>query len=338
MAEPMGAGAEVVSPRYAVSIRRTGIGDRLICLAASWLYARSTGRTLIADWRFGFLAPSPNTNGFPLCFTNRGQLAGVPFIGDDTLMQLRLPSPHYPLAWNIKPSNRWAIARPAILLEADRQAAVEIIRANQDRPEPVVIFDTCINDGVVRFEDAQEFFQALQPVESVAVAVAEFRREGFGDRPVIGLHVRHGNGGDIMGHTRFWNSFEEAITRCRRCVALAREKLGQDAAVFLCTDSSEVQHAVKASLPGVFTRSKRFRRPGEGELHWHDDAWQSREDTLTEMFLLSHMQALIRYPPGSFFSLYAAVMKPRTQPAPATLYDLLAGIDPSDPLSPALLF
>jgi hypothetical protein len=316
----------------------TGIGDRLICLAAAWLYARATGRTLIADWRSGFLAPNPNTNAFPLCFANRGDLAGVPFIGDDTVVQIGLPSPRFPWAWNIKPTKDWPFSRPVKLLDADRRAAVEIIRANQDRPEQVVIFDTCINDGIVRFEDAHEFFQTLQPVESVAAAVAKFRREGFGDRPVIGLHVRHGNGGDIMDHTRFWVSFEEAIARCRRCVALAREKLDQDAGVFLCTDSREVQDAVKASVPGVFTRPKQFRRPGTGELHGHGGAWRSREDTLTEMLLLSHMPVLIRYPPGSFFSLYAAVMKPRTQPAPPTLYDLLAGIDPSDPLSPALLF
>ncbi len=221
MAEPLDARAEVVSRRYVVSIRTTGIGDRLICLAASWLYARATGRTLIADWRLGFLAPNPDTNGFPLCFTNRGHLAGVPFIGDDTLMQLRLPSPRYPWVWNIKPSSRWALARPVKQQDADRQAAVGMIRANQDRPEPVVIFDTCINDGVLRFDDAHEFFQALQPVESVVSAVAEFRRE-VGDRLVIGLHIRHGNGGDIMGHTRFWTSFGEAIARCRRCIVSFR--------------------------------------------------------------------------------------------------------------------
>ena len=201
----------------------------------------------------------------------------------------------------------------------------------------MVVFDTCINDGIVRFEDAREFFQSLQPVDAVAEIVEKFRRQRFGGRQVIGLHIRHGNGGDILGHTRFWDSFDDAIARCGRCVTLAREKLGQDAAVFLCTDSSEVEEAVRTLLPDVFTRPKRFRSPGEGELHHDADSWKSRDDALAEMLLLSHTQALIRYPPGSFFSLYAAVMKSRADPPPALLYDLLLGADETDPLSPALI-
>lgn len=334
----VGHGEREAGERYVVSTRMSGIGDRLICLAGAWIYARATRRTLIADWRFGYLAEDRNSNAFALCFKNRGTLGGVPFIGDDSLTQLQLPNPRYPTIWNIKPSNRWTRSRPHRLLDADRHAAVELIRANRDRPEPVVIFDGCINDALVDFEDAHEFFQALEPVDSVGEAVAEFRRNAFGDRAVIGLHVRHGNGGDTMGHARFWGSFEDAIARCRRCVAAAREQLGQDAAVFLCTDSIEVQSTVEGAVPGVITRSKQFRARGEGELHWHEHAWRNRHDALTEMFLLSHVQALIRYPPGSFFSLYGAVMKPRTGGVPSSVYDFLSGFDASDPLSPALIF
>jgi hypothetical protein len=37
--------------RYVVSIRTAGLGDCLICLGAAWVFARNTGRTLVADWR-----------------------------------------------------------------------------------------------------------------------------------------------------------------------------------------------------------------------------------------------------------------------------------------------
>jgi len=329
--------AEQVTTRYAVSIRMAGLGDCLISLAAAWLYARGTGRKLIIDWRFGYLSPDGQTNAFALCFRNTGQLAGVPFIGDNSVTHLELPVPRYPFIWNHKLLLQQPMFRPGNLQNAHRKAAVNLILSNRDRPEPVVVFDGCINDGIVRFQDAREFFRALEPVERVAEAVEEFRRQRFEGRPVVGLHIRHGNGGDIMGHARHWHSFQDAIARCRRCVEFAREKLGRDASVFLCTDSFEVEEAVSALVPGVFTRPKRFRPQGEGELHYGPDARQGRNDTLVEMLLLSHTQALIRYPPPSFFSLYGAVMTSRTQPPPETLYDLHSEFDKADPLSPALI-
>jgi hypothetical protein len=237
----------------------TGLGDRLICLAAAWLYARTTGRMLIADWRFGYLSPDYRSNAFGECFRNRGQVAGVPIIGDNTVAQLQWPEPRYPVMWNSRHLQHSPTLRPAGLMESHREAAVELIRAGQDRPEPVVVFDACINDGLIRFGDAHEFFRALLPVDSVAEAIDTFRRQRFGEEPVVGLHIRHGNGGDIMGHTRFWNSFDDAIARCLRCVARAHEKLGRDAPVFLCTDSIEVEAAVRSRLPGVITRPKQFR-------------------------------------------------------------------------------
>jgi hypothetical protein len=331
------ANSNALGPRYVVSIRMTGLGDRLICLAAAWLYARATGRTLVVDWRFGYLSPDSRTNGFSLCFRNRGQLGGVSIIADDSVARLAWPRPRYPLIWNIASLQRRPFLRPPASIESDRDAAVKLIRGNRDRPEPVVVFDACVNDGIVRFQDAREFFQSLQPVDSVTEAVDALRRERFLDRPVIGLHIRHGNGGDVLGHARFWNSFEQAIARCLRCVELARERLGSDASVFLCTDSTEVEDAIRKALPGAFARPKRFRPPGAGELHADAYSWKSNEDALAEMLLLSHTQALIRYPPGSFFSLYAAVMKQRTQAPPPTLYDLLSSGDATDSLSPALV-
>jgi len=315
----------------------TGLGDRLICLAAAWLYARTTGRTLVIDWRFGHLSRDRRTNAFAICFQNSSHLAGVPIVGDDRVTRLKLPVPRFPFIWNNPALLERPMRRPNDLIELDRRAAVSLIHDNRDRPEPVVVFDTCINDGLVRLEDAREFFQALEPIQPVGEAIAEFQRQKFQNGPVVGLHIRHGNGGDTMGHARHWVSFDDAIARCLRCVGLARERLGQEAPVFLCTDSSEVEAAVTAQVPDVFTRPKRFRQPGAGELHRAGGAWAGRNDALVEMFLLGRTQALIRYPPGSFFSLYGAVMKQRIEAPPATLHELLSPSDECDPLSPALI-
>src|SRR5579872_2866636 len=132
--------------RYVVSIRMTGLGDRLICLAGAWLYARTTGRTLVIDWRFGPLSRD-RTNAFAVCFQNSNQLAGVPIVGDDRVMQLALPVPRFPFIWNNPALLKRPMRRPIDLMELDRRTAVSLIHDNRDRAEPVVVFDTCIKAG-----------------------------------------------------------------------------------------------------------------------------------------------------------------------------------------------
>jgi hypothetical protein len=105
-----------------------------------------------------------------------------------------------------------------------------------------------------------------------------------------------------MGHARYWESFDEAIARCQRAVETARDHIGHDAAVLLCTDSSDVQRALVERIPGVIWRNKLFRKSGEGELHLWRKASLGRDDALVELLLLAECNALIRYPPGSFFS------------------------------------
>ena len=120
-------------------------------------------------------------------------------------------------------------------------------------------------------------------------------------------------------------------------VRLARAALHQDAPVFLCTDSVDVQNAITSRIKAVFCRDKKFRASGAGELHDDSEAVAGRDDALVEMLLLAECHALIRYPPGSFFSFYAAAMKPTSAPPAGTVYDLQSPCDPADKLAPALL-
>jgi hypothetical protein len=214
---------------------------------------------------------------------------------------------------------------------------VALIRSGADVAEPVVVFDSCVNDGVVSIADARDFLRALRPVEPVTSAARAFRQRHGGRRPMIGLHVRHGNGGDIMGHAPYWASFEGAIERCARAVAAAREILGADAAVFLCTDSYDAEAAVRRRIGPVVTRHKTFREPGRGELHLGRDSGDGLHDALAEMILLADCDALIRYPPGSFFTFYPAVLMQTRRQYGGTIYDLQKPYDRADRLSPALL-
>jgi hypothetical protein len=322
--------------RYVISIRMTGLGDRLICLGAAWLFARNTGRTLVADWRRCLYTPDFKQNSFARCFETPAELAGVPFVGDDRVATLKLPRPRHPDLWNDDRLLAAPYRRPRATIFAERDAAVATIRAGADLAAPTVVFDACINDGLVSLADSRTFLSALQPTADIRGLVTAFRAAYLGGEPTIGLHIRHGNGGRT-GHAHYWDSFETAIDRCVRAVRVARERVGKDALVLLCTDSPDVETAVRAQIAGLITRRKTFRRSGAGELQVWRAGHQVRDDAMVEMLLLADATALIRYPPGSFFTFYAAVMRQWQAPAPQTVYELLRPYDPADPLSPALL-
>lgn len=179
--------------RYVLSIRMTGLGDRLICLGAAWLFARQTERILIADWRHGAYAPSAHQNVFGLCFTPVPELAGVKFIGDDRVGRLQLPRPRHPAMWNDDRLLREAYRRPAETIFAHRDAAVALIRARHDVAAPTVVFDSCVIDGLVSTADSRMFLSSLRPRNELTAAATAFRNKHLGTAPTIGLHVRHGN-------------------------------------------------------------------------------------------------------------------------------------------------
>ena len=62
--------------RYIVAMRRAGLGDRLICLGAAWCFARTTGRTLVADWRRSVYSLDQAESPFSLCFEPLTEVLG----------------------------------------------------------------------------------------------------------------------------------------------------------------------------------------------------------------------------------------------------------------------
>ncbi len=328
---------ESASVRYVVSRRMAGLGDRLICLCAAWIFARATGRTLVADWRFSRYLPTDQETLFPRCFEATPVLAGVPFVGDQQVASLDLPKPRHPALWNDDALLAAPHRRPVEAVIADRDAAVALIHAGDDVAAPTVVFDACINGAVVSLAESRTFLRELRPVPELTRLVTAFRGEHLGDGPTIGLHARFPNG-EVTGHAPYWEPFETGIDRCVRAVDLARERLGRDAPVLLCTDSAQVEHAIRSRVSGVVQRGKALRPPGAGELHRAPESHQGRDDAMVEMLLLAQTTALIRYPPGSFFSFYGAVMRPSRDPSPPTIYDLQRPYDRNDPLGPAILF
>ena len=322
---------ESAPQRYVISIRRySGLGDHLICLAAAWRFARDTGRVLVADWRFSSYTLTAKDNLFPLCFEVPSKLAGVPFIGANDIGALSPQVETRRLA-RILLRLRHGVYQPS------HRRAVAHISQGRDLPGRTVIFHSCVNHGITRIADLWDFFSALRPVASATAAVTAFRA-GLPGGPLIGLHIRHGNGAAIEGYAPHWQSFPAAIERCLNAVGEARSRLGPGAKILLCTDSAEVEAAIRARIPDLVTRRKLLRHAGEGELHLWRGAALGREDSLVEMLLLAQCDALIRYPPASFFSFYGAVMQHGRGSEHQHIDVLQKPWDASDPLSPALLF
>src|SRR4029450_5730529 len=125
----------------------------------------------------------------------------------------------------------------------------------------------------------------LHPRDELTSAATLFRKKCLGATPSIGLHVRHGNRAPT-GHAAYWDCFEGAIDRCTRAVSVARERLGTHTPVLLCTDSIEVESAIRSSIGDVVTRSKLYRQPGAGELHLSPDGRRVLEEAMIDMLLL----------------------------------------------------
>ncbi len=256
----------------------------------------------------------------------------MPFVGDDSVGGLHLPGPRRASLAKI------AYYRLTGCRRIPGAAAVAMIRAGRDVPYRTVLLDDCIDGALTETAEARTFLAALEPLPRLVTAAEAFRREALGEGPLIGLHLRQGNGGAILNHAPYWQSPLAAAERLRAAVAAARAELGARTRVFLATDSAAIERLFGATIPGIVSRPKLFRPPGEGELHLWRSASLTREDAVIDMLLLARSEALIRYPPASFFSFYPAVMKPSRRPLPASLDELSRPWRADDPLAPAILF
>ncbi len=294
-----------------MSKRKAGLGDHLLNLVAAWRFARRSGRTLAVDWRRSLYLQDRQQSLFAATFEPVAELAGVPFLDLVSTRTEPCPEPFHPVWWtNERLAAPYRRADPDVLRERD--AAAALIRSGVDVRAATVVFDGCLDDALPDRADCRAVLQGLTPVPEIGDRVAAFASEHLDDRPVVAVHIRHGNQPVAPGdHARHWTDATAVLERCATAAQLAAEHLGDEAVVFLATDSPEVEEAFTARVPQAVTYPKFHRPAGTGELHKWPLAFVTRIEATTEMWLLAKATALVRFPPGSYFSFYASVMKQR---------------------------
>ena len=169
------------------------------------------------------------------------------------------------------------LARSPIVGEReDAGAGVALLQSGADPDESVVVLDGCLSEAMAPPDDFRRFAASLRPRDEFTDPVSAFVAEQLTPGPIVGVHVRHGNGGDIQGHAAHWTEPTRTLFDLIRVVQSVRSRVqsavGAAPRILLCTDSVEVEQAIRSALPGVVARPKALPPAGSGELHRGPDA------------------------------------------------------------------
>ncbi|WP_272939054.1 nodulation protein NodZ [Sinorhizobium meliloti] len=300
---------QLIENRFVVSRRRTGFGDCLWSLAAAWRYAQRTGRTLAVDWRGSCYLDQPFANAFPVFFEQIKDIAGVPVFCDDQINEFSFPGPFFPDWWN-KPSID-CVYRPDEQVFQERDELSELFQAQGDVDAKTVVCDACLMWRCDE-EAEQQIFRSVKPRFDIQSRIEAIYQESFAGHSVIGVHVRHGNGEDIMDHAPYWADPELAMRQV--CTAINKAKAllhSKPVRIFLSTDSAQVVAYLSGRFPDLITVPKRFRSHQAGPLHSPELGVHGGISAILEMYLLGRCDTVIRFPPTSAFTRYARLFVPR---------------------------
>ena len=285
----------------------SGLGCNLHMLGPAWKYAIKTNRTLIIDWRGNpYTRNEPVKNLFPLLFETPSQSEiGISVIADDSINNLRLPQPI------LGPSN--SITQPfgenhnlpsggLNILDLRR-----IIHGCYNISYPTIL--PSLESAWIPLDkpflnpiEGKKLYGSLKLKPQWAEKVNAFYYTNLADMPVIGIHIRHGNGEEkYRDHfkPRIINDFDlfmQAITE--KIKRYADKRFGNDYKVFLCTDSDVVVTKLTGYFPTLVSRQ--IWRPSQGKGVDFDHAYKlpnggigAAGDALVDMQLLAKCDAIL---------------------------------------------
>ncbi len=310
----------------------SGLGCCLSILAPCWKYARKTQRTLVIDWRGNpYTRSDPRKNLFPLLFQQPVPSEfGVACIADDSINDLRLPQP---ILGPDKP-----IVRESGTVEAfpgdgiDNGTLCKLMARCDDvdfatvLPSLASTFFVASKLGPKRwpipsamtFREAQRLYRSLKLQPKWAAIVSQFYGAHMAEQPVIGVHIRHGNGEEryrdhfqprvIPALSSFIESLAEKIRR------YAANCFGRRYSVFLCTDSDEVVSSMKPYFSSLVTRNIWRPPPGHGVDFDHaykqsNGGVQAAANALIDMQLLAKCDLVLMTRPTAFAAHVPYIME-----------------------------
>jgi len=300
----------------------SGLGCQMMLLAVCWVYAKHTNRTLLIDWRGNmFFQRDHACNLFPLLFQHNDDLAGVPCISDQFGETLRVPQPLLGPAGGFVQESGISHRLPVGGVQV--HVMRRIISGGIDVPQrtllPSLVALWAAKNEVYTLNRAEIriFFQALRLQPEIWSRIKQFRDRYFTTRPIIGVHVRHGNGEQLMRdhfRRRVIVNFEGFVEDVEaRILNYVRHRYVGSWTLFLATDSDIVIEAFSKRFKNIVYQKCWHPQPGKGIAP--DSSYQHPSgplgpaiEALVDFYLLSYCDVAITTRPTSLDTALPSLM------------------------------
>ncbi|WP_432473526.1 nodulation protein NodZ [Amphritea sp. HPY] len=316
----------------------SGLGCMLLVLAPAWKYAKSTGRILIIDWRNSpYVRSDSSVNLFSRLFDPSGLTAsGVKVIADDQVDTMLLPNSL--LLSRVEQEHESGILVSCNKKGINNDDMISLLQEGVDSqaatflPSLGVMYRIATKHSPLNqsgssfctFEEAAILYGCLKPRPQIQQQIDFYSDTYFSENAVIGLHIRHGNGEELVRKHfsgRVISGFDDFIDNLvSKIDTIARKQGLTQYKVFLCTDSDQVALALRDRIPDLLTRD--IWRPENDKGVDFDHPFESSEEgvktaanALIDMQLLSKCDVAILTRPTSF-----ACQVPYLQEKPNALF------------------
>jgi hypothetical protein len=269
-----------------------------------------------------FFQRDPARNLFPLLFRHNDDLAGVPCISDQFGETLRVPQPLLGPAGEFVQESGISHRLPVGGLQASDMR--RIIVAGIDVPQRTLLpslealWSARRTVYVLNRAEIRVFFQALRLRPEIWSRIKQFLDRYFTTRPIIGVHVRHGNGEELIRDhfkRRVIVDFEQFVEDVEaRILNYVRHRYAGSWTIFLATDSDIVIDAFSKRFKNIVYQKCWHPQSGKGIAP--DSSYQHPSgplepaiEALVDLYLLSYCDVAIITRPTSFDTALPSLMQ-----------------------------
>lgn len=301
--------------KYFITDRRSGLGDALLNLVATWWLAKEYGGSVIIDWsklpytvtnwdRDGGNFSRHKVNIFNSLFEMPPPLEGVKFETPEQFSELFFDD------WNnaLKDINELPLVKMngQHLEETLKQGDFIRVRSRLGAPFSHPKFPRAVDFNFV------DFFNHLPIQKKLKKEIDKFFDSNFKKNSTVGLHLRHGTGESVQGRTRRECSPELKV---KEVLEFSKDKLGdlEKFKYFICTDNQECEDLLLKKFPNSFSFPKKlpslsddnssYHQSHQGASHYnpHLNPINSIKEAFFDLYLLSRCDVFM----GSNYSVFS---------------------------------